>query len=176
MKGYIPYAKQSINQSDVKAVAKALKADFLTQGPRIAEFEKKVSRYVGAKYAVAVSNGTAALHLACMAANVQKGDEVITSPNTFVSTANAVLYCGGKLVFADIAPDTANITPDAIVDKLNPKVKGVIPVHFSGQAEVPSELPLPCLLFPFAHVPDRNQQQYRHLPGQLIYYFQYMPF
>ena len=106
---YIPYGRQSINEDDIKAVEEVLKSDFITTGPKIAEFERKFADYVGAKYAVAVSNGTAALHIACMAAGIGKGDEVITTPITFAASANCALYCGATPVFADIDPVTYNI-------------------------------------------------------------------
>lgn len=130
---YIPYGKQSIDETDINAVIDVLKSDFLTTGPKVSEFEKKVADYVGAKYAIAVSNGTAALHLACLAAGIKDGDEVITTPITFAASANCVLFCGGKPVFADINPNTYNIDPDSIRKKINEKTKAIIAVHFTGQ-------------------------------------------
>jgi UDP-4-amino-4,6-dideoxy-N-acetyl-beta-L-altrosamine transaminase len=130
--GFIPYGRQSIEQDDVKAVVEVLRSDFLTQGPRIKEFEDAICRYTGAKYAVAVSSGTAALHIAALAAGIKKGDEVITSPITFAASANCVLYCGGKPVFADIQPDTININPEEIKKQITRKTKAIIPVHFAG--------------------------------------------
>ena len=109
---YIPYGRQSISEEDIQAVVDVLRSDYLTTGPKVTEFENTVANYVGAKYAVAVSNGTAALHIACLAAGIQPGDEVIVSPITFAASANCVLYCGGKPVFADIKPDTYNIDPE----------------------------------------------------------------
>ena len=103
----IPYGKQSIDQSDIDAVVETLKSPFLTQGPKVKEFEEKLAAYCGAKYAVAVSNGTAALHVAYLAAGIKAGDEVITSPNTFVATSNMLLIMGAKPVFFDLRPDTA---------------------------------------------------------------------
>lgn len=129
----IPYATQWIGENELKAVACALKSDYLTQGPLVAVFEKKVAKYCGAKYAVAVNSGTSALHAACFAAGVKPGDEVITSPVTFVASANCVLYCGGKPVFADILKDTVNIDVERIREKISPRTKAVIPVHFAGQ-------------------------------------------
>ncbi len=128
----IPYGRQSISQEDIKAVVNVLRSDWITQGPRIQEFEKALCRYTGAKYAVAVANGTAGLHLACLAAGVGPGDEVITSPMTFLASANCVLYCGGTPVFADIQPDTGNIDPEEIAKKISARTKAVIPVHFAG--------------------------------------------
>lgn len=130
---YIPYGKQTIDEDDIQAVCEVLRSDFLTTGPKIAEFEKTVAEYTGAKYAIAVSSGTAALHAACLAAGIGKGDEVITTPITFAASANCVLYCGGTPVFADINPKTYNIDPEDIRRKITPKTKAIIPVHFTGQ-------------------------------------------
>ncbi len=131
---YIPYGRQSINEDDIKAVEEVLKSDFLTTGPKIAEFERKFADYVGAKYAVAVSNGTAALHIACMAAGIGKGDEVITTPITFAASANCALYCGATPVFADIDPVTYNISPESVESHVTERTKAIIPVHYTGQA------------------------------------------
>ncbi len=130
---YIPYGRQSIDDADIEAVVKVLKSDYLTTGPAVAAFEKKVADYVGAKYAVAVSNGTAALHVACLAAGIGEGDEVITTPITFAASANCVLYCGGTPVFADIDPDTYNISPVELERKITSRTKAIIPVHYTGQ-------------------------------------------
>lgn len=130
---YIPYGRQSIDDADIEAVVKVLKSDYLTTGPAVATFEKKVADYVGAKYAVAVSNGTAALHVACLAAGIGEGDEVITTPITFAASANCVLYCGGTPVFADIDPDTYNISPEELEKKITSRTKAIIPVHYTGQ-------------------------------------------
>lgn len=132
----IPYGKQFISDEDVQAVIDTLKADFLTQGPKINEFEKKFSEYVGSKYAVAVSNGTAALHLCALALNVNETSNVITTPITFVASANCVRYCGGNVFFVDINPNNFTIDIDKI-EKLissNPKgfFSGIIPVDFAG--------------------------------------------
>ncbi|MCR5701994.1 MAG: UDP-4-amino-4,6-dideoxy-N-acetyl-beta-L-altrosamine transaminase [Lachnospiraceae bacterium] len=130
---YIPYGRQSIDEDDIQAVVDVLRSDYLTTGPKVAEFEKSVADYVGAKYAVAVSNGTAALHIACLAAGVGEGDEVITSPITFAASANCALYCGGKPVFADIKKDTYNIDPEDIERKITNKTKAIVAVHYTGQ-------------------------------------------
>lgn len=130
---YIPYGHQKIDEEDIQAVVNVLRSDYLTTGPAIEVFEKTVAEYVGAKYAVAVSNGTAALHVACLAAGIEEGDEVITTPITFAASANCVLYCGGTLVFADIDPVTYNIDLVDIEKKITPKTKAIIPVHFAGQ-------------------------------------------
>ena len=131
---YLSYGKQTVDDSDIEAVVNVLKSDYLTTGPFVKEFEDKVANYVGAKYAVAVSNGTAALHMACFAAGIKEGDEVIVSPMTFAASANAILYCGGIPVFADIDQLTYNIDPDRIEEKITDKTKAIIPVDFSGQS------------------------------------------
>lgn len=133
----IPYGRQHITQSDIEIVIEVLKSDFLTQGPHIAEFEKNFANYVGAKYAVAVSNGTAALHLNAMALGVKPGDKVITTPITFVASANCVRYCGGEVVFADIEPGTylldINHVRKLLEADTKKKIKGIIPVNFAGR-------------------------------------------
>lgn len=129
----IPYGRQWIDEDDIQAVAETLRSDYLTTGPKVAEFERCIADYVGAKYAVAVSNGTAALHVACLAAGIGEGDEVITTPITFVASANCALYCGATPVFADINPDTYNIDPKEIRKKITSKTKAIIAVHFTGQ-------------------------------------------
>lgn len=130
---YIPYGRQYVDDEDIEEVVKVLKSDFLTTGPVIEEFEKKVADYVGAKYAVAVANGTAALHSACYAANIGKGDEVITTPITFAASSNCAFYCGAVPVFADIDPKTYNIDPSDIEKKITDRTKAIIAVHFTGQ-------------------------------------------
>lgn len=135
----IPYAKQSINAEDVFAVVKTLRSDFLTQGPKVPEFEKAVAEYCNAGHAVAVNSGTSALHLACLALGLGPGDTLWTSPITFVASANCALYCGANVDFVDIDPRTYNLCSQALEKKLRvaqqsgklPKV--VVPVHFSGQ-------------------------------------------
>lgn len=132
----IPYGKQDITGEDISAVIEALKSDFLTQGPKIKEFEEAFAQYVGANYAVAVSNGTAALHLSAIALGIEKGDKVITTPITFAASANCVGYCGGEIVFADIDPETYLLDIKAVRKLLesSPKgtFKGIIPVDFAG--------------------------------------------
>lgn len=130
---YIPYGTQSISEEDIQAVIDVLHSDYLTTGPKVAEFERKVAEYVGAKYAVAIANGTAALHAACFAAGIKEGDEVITTPITFAASSNCVLYCGATPVFADIDKDTYNISPQEIEKKITEKTKAIIPVHYTGQ-------------------------------------------
>ncbi|OMP65794.1 UDP-4-amino-4,6-dideoxy-N-acetyl-beta-L-altrosamine transaminase [Domibacillus epiphyticus] len=130
---YLPYGRQMIDEGDIEAVVKVLRSDYLTTGPAVAAFEKKVADYVGAAYAVAFSNGTAALHGACFAAGIGHGDEVITTPMTFAASANCVLYQGGTVVFADINPKTYNIDPVEIKKNISSKTKAIIPVAFTGQ-------------------------------------------
>jgi UDP-4-amino-4,6-dideoxy-N-acetyl-beta-L-altrosamine transaminase len=134
----IPYGRQNITQTDIDAVIETLQSDFLTQGPKILEFEKAFATYIGSKYAVAVANGTAALHLCTLALEVKKGQKVITSPITFVASANCVRYCDGEVVFADIDPETYLIDYNAVEKllKASPKgtYSGIIPVDFAGRA------------------------------------------
>ncbi len=132
-KTYLPYGRQWMDNEDIEEVIKVLKGDYITTGPKIREFEEKVAAYTGTKYAVAISNGTAALHAACFAADIRPGDEVITTPMTFAASANCILYCGAKPVFADIDPQTYNINPDDIKRKITSKTKAIIPVHYTGQ-------------------------------------------
>jgi len=128
----LPYGHQWIDDEDIAAVIEVLKSDWITQGPKIEEFERKLAEYCGARYAVAVSSGTAALHAACAVAGVSIGDEVITTPITFAATANAIMYCGGKPVFADIEENTININPIDIKMRISPQTKAIIPVDFTG--------------------------------------------
>ncbi|MGN0168520.1 MAG: UDP-4-amino-4,6-dideoxy-N-acetyl-beta-L-altrosamine transaminase [Acetatifactor sp.] len=130
----VSYGRQYIDEEDINAVAEALRGDYLTGGPTIAALEKRLCDITGAKYAVAVSNGTAALHLAAMAAGFGEGDEVIVSSITFAASSNCVLYCGARPVFADIRPDTYNIDPESIKRLITPKTKGIVAVDFTGQA------------------------------------------
>ncbi len=130
----IAYGHQYIDEADIRAVVDVLNSDFLTCGPKIEETERKLCEITGAKYAVLLSNGTAALHAACFAAKIGPGDEVITTPMTFAASANCILYCGGTPVFADIDPKTYNIEPDSIKKCITKKTKAVIAVDFTGQA------------------------------------------
>lgn len=130
----IGYGRQWIDEDDIESVVSVLRSDFLTCGPVIVQLEQELASYTGANYAVAVSNGTAALHCACMAAGIGPGDEVITTPLTFAASANCVLYCGAKPVFADINPETYNIDPDDVEAKITERTKAVIAVDFTGQA------------------------------------------
>ncbi|MEB3295258.1 MAG: UDP-4-amino-4,6-dideoxy-N-acetyl-beta-L-altrosamine transaminase [Synechococcales bacterium] len=140
MSRYIPYGRQSVNQADIDAVLAVLQSDWLTQGPMIPQFEQAIAEYCGAKYAIAVSSATAALHLACLALGLGAGDILWTSPNTFVASANCARYCGAMVDFVDIDPDSYNLSPRKLRHKLEwaaqlgrlPKV--VVPVHFAGQS------------------------------------------
>ncbi|MDP2641150.1 MAG: UDP-4-amino-4,6-dideoxy-N-acetyl-beta-L-altrosamine transaminase, partial [Candidatus Yanofskybacteria bacterium] len=133
MKKNIPYGHQWIDRSDIASVARILKSDWLTQGPMVEQFERAIAQYCGAKYAVAFSSGTAALHAAYKAAGIQAGDEVITTPLTFAATANGVVYCGGTPVFVDINEQTLNIDPQEIERKITKKTKAIAPVDFGGK-------------------------------------------
>ncbi len=133
----IPYGKQTITNKDISTVVKVLKSDFLTQGPSVIDFESKFSKYVNSKHSIAVSNGTAALHLACIALGVKKGTNVITTSLTFSATANCVKYLGGTVWFVDIDPKTYLIDLKKVNELINSKPKdffsGIIPVHFAGR-------------------------------------------
>lgn len=136
----IPYGRQDISEDDIKSVIEVLKSDYLTQGPTVPAFEQAVASYCGVKYGIAVNSATSALHIACMALDVSINDEVWTSPITFVASANCALYCGAKVDFVDIDPNTYNISIVALEEKLEkakaagklPKV--IIPVHLAGQS------------------------------------------
>ena len=133
----IPYGRQNITEEDIQAVAEVLRSDFLTQGPKIDEFEKKFAEYIGCKYAVAVANGTAALHLCTLALDVNASQKVITTPITFAASANCVRYCGGEVAFADIDPKSYLIDLNKVESllKKNPNsYKGIVPVDFMGLA------------------------------------------
>lgn len=137
---YISYGRQSISQKDIDSVVEVLKSDFLTQGPKVPLFEQTVAEYCGAEYGVAVNSATSALHIACLALGLGEGDILWTSPNSFVASANCGLYCGAKVDFVDIDPQTYNLSADRLEDKLikakadNQLPKIVIPVHFAGQS------------------------------------------
>ncbi|MEG2287861.1 MAG: UDP-4-amino-4,6-dideoxy-N-acetyl-beta-L-altrosamine transaminase, partial [Ruthenibacterium sp.] len=125
---------QCIEEDDIKAVEEVLRGRLITCGPHVEELEKKLCEVAGAKYAVALSNGTAALHTACMAIGLKEGDEVITTPMTFAASANCARYCGATVVFADINPETYNIDPEEIERKITPRTKAIVAVDFTGQA------------------------------------------
>ena len=128
----IPYSRQHIDDEDIQAVVEVLKSDWLTQGPKVLAFEKSLAEYSGARFAVAAPNGTAALYLAYKAAGLKEGDEIITSPNTFVATANMALVCGAKPILCDVRTDTYNIDETKIEDLITEKTKALAPVHFAG--------------------------------------------
>jgi UDP-4-amino-4,6-dideoxy-N-acetyl-beta-L-altrosamine transaminase len=144
----ISYGRQTIGQDDINAVASVLKGDFLTTGPKVIEFENKFAKYVGAKYAVAVCNGTAALHVACLAAGLKEKDELITSTMTFAASANCALYCGAKPVFVDIHEKNGLIDEDKIEEKITSQTKVIIPVHYSG---------LPCSMDKIKKIAVKHQ-------------------
>ena len=131
-KTLLPYGRQSIDESDIQAVVDTLRSDWLTTGPRIAEFEETFAAWVGAKYAVSFSSGTAALHAAAFAAGLKPGDEAITSPLTFAATANCVLYQGATPIFADVSPDTLNLDPERAAACVTPHTKAILPVDYAG--------------------------------------------
>lgn len=138
------YGRQCIEQDDIDAVVETLKGDLITCGPKVEALEQKLCEVTGAKYAVVVANGTAALHLAALAAGFGEGDEVIVSAITFAASSNCVLYCGAKPVFADIRPDTYNIDPESVRRLITPRTKGIVAVDFTGQAVEHDELRAIC--------------------------------
>lgn len=142
--GKIYYGRQWIDMEDIQAVNDVLRSDYITCGPKVDEMERCLEEYTGAKYAVAVSNGTAALHCACIAAGIRAGDEVITTPITFAASANCALYCGARPVFADINPNTYNIDPESIREQITDKTKAVVAVDFTGQSVQHSEIRKIC--------------------------------
>lgn len=161
-KAFIPYGKQSIDDDDIAAVIDVLNSDFLTQGPVIPAFEQAFCDYTGAKHAVAVSNATSALHIACLALGVGEGDLVWTSPNSFLSSANCALFCNAQIDFVDIDPNTYNLCADKLAQKLHlaeqeghlPKV--VIPVHFAGQPCDMASIHALSIKYQFAIIEDAS--------------------
>jgi perosamine synthetase len=131
-KTLLPYGRQSIGEEDIQAVVDVLRSDWLTTGPKVGEFEEAFAAWVGAKYAVSFSSGTAALHGAAFAAGLKPGDEAITSPMTFAATANCVLYQGATPVFADISADTLNVNPERIVERITSRTRAILPVDYAG--------------------------------------------
>jgi perosamine synthetase len=131
-KTLLPYGRQEISEEDIQAVVDVLRSSWLTTGPKVGEFEEALAAWVGAKYAVAFSSGTAALHGAAFAAGLKPGDEAITTPVTFAATANCVLYQGARPVFADVSPDTLNLDPDRLAERITPSTRGVLPVAYAG--------------------------------------------
>jgi len=170
----IPYARQSISPEDINAVVEVLRSDWLTQGPAIGRFEAAVAGYCGAKHAIAVHNGTAALHLACLALDLGPGDSLWTSANTFAASANCARYCGASVDFVDIEPDTYNMSVAVLAQKLAaaekagrlPKV--VVPVHFGGQ---PCDMPAIAELarrYRFRVVEDASHALGAELSGEKV--------
>lgn len=138
------YGRQYIDDDDVQAVVDVLRSQYITCGPKVDEFEKKMCEVTGAKYCVVVSSGTAALHLACIVAGIKEGDEVITSAITFAASANCALYCGARPVFADIQQDTYNISPTSIKQHITERTKAIVAVDFTGQAVELDEIKKIC--------------------------------
>ena len=130
----IPYGRQMIDEEDIRAVVEVLQSAYIARGPKAEEFEQALCTAIGAPYGVVVSSGTAGLHIACLAAGIGNGDEVITTPLTFIASANCAVYCGAKPIFADIDPRTYNIDPKEIEKKITERTKAIIPVHFAGQS------------------------------------------
>ncbi len=152
--GKIYYGRQWIDEDDIKAVSSVLRSDFITCGPKVEELEKTLCELTGAKHAVVVNSGTSALHCACIAAGLGEGDEVITTPITFAASANCVLYCGARPVFADIDPETYNIDPKSIRDHITEKTKAVIAVDFTGQAVEIDEIRAICSEYGLIFIED----------------------
>jgi len=136
----LPYGRQSLDDSDVQAVVEVLKSDWLTTGPKVGEFEERFAAFLGVRHAVSFSSGTAALHGAAFAAGLRPGDEAITTPMTFCATANCVLYQGAMPVFADVSPDTLNLDPAEVAQKITPKTKAIIAVDYAGHPAALDEL------------------------------------
>ncbi|MCR5441676.1 MAG: UDP-4-amino-4,6-dideoxy-N-acetyl-beta-L-altrosamine transaminase [Lachnospiraceae bacterium] len=148
------YGRQWISEKDIEAVRKVLEGPFITCGPKVNEAEERLASYTGAKHAVVVNSGTSALHCACIAAGIKEGDEVITTPITFAASANCVLYCGAKPVFADINPETYNIDPASIRAHITDKTRAVIAVDFTGQVVQADEIRAICDEFGLVFIED----------------------
>lgn len=153
-KNKIFYGRQWIGEDDIEAVGNVLRGNLITCGPKVSELESELAKYTGAKHAVVVSNGTAALHCACIAAGIGEGDEVITTPLTFAASANCALYCGAKPVFADVNPETYNIDPASIREHITEKTKAVVAVDFTGQAVQCKEIREICDEFGLIFIED----------------------
>lgn len=166
--GKIYYGRQWIGEDDIRAVEEVLRSDYITCGPKVDEFEQELARYTGAKYAVAVSNGTAALHCACIAAGIGPGDEVITTPLTFAASANCALYCGARPVFADVDPHTYNIDPDSVRAHITEKTKAIVAVDFTGQAVRHDELRALCDEFGLIFIEDAAHAIATKYKGQQV--------
>jgi len=164
----ITYGKQHINKNDIRAVTEVLKSDWLTQGPKILEFESQICRFTGSKYAVTTTSGTTALHLACIAAEIGPGDEVITTPMSFAASANCVRYCGGTVVFADIDPHTYNIDPKEVKKKITKKTKAIIAVDYAGQSAHLEALRLLCDEYGLVFIEDAAHAIGSQFNGKMI--------
>ncbi len=164
----ISYGRQCIEEDDIEAVTKVLKSDYLTCGPAVSSFERKLCEVTHAKFAVAVSNGTAALHIACMALGIGEGDEVITTPITFAASANCALYCGATPVFADIDPETYNISPASIREHITEKTKAVVAVDFTGQAVALKEIREICDEFHLKLIEDAAHSVGTSYNGKMV--------
>ena len=162
------YGHQFIEQEDIEAVEDVLKSSYLTCGPYVEKMETALKQYTGAKYAVAVSNGTAALHCACLAAGIGPGDEVITTPLTFAASANCVLYCGAIPVFADIDPETYNLDPKSIESHITAKTKAVIAVDFTGQVVRVREIQEICHKYKLIFIEDAAHSIGTKYNGQMV--------
>ena len=150
----IYYGRQCVDESDIQVVADVLRGPYITCGPYVAKAERELEKVIGVKHAVVCSNGTAALHCACIAAGIGPGDEVITTPMTFAASANCAVYCGAKPVFADIDPETYNIDPQSIRDHITPKTKAIVAVDFTGQAVKSREIRNICNEFGLVFIED----------------------
>lgn len=164
----IYYGHQWVDEDDIKVVSEVLRSDYLTCGPQVTKMEDALKEYTGAKYAVAVSNGTAALHCACIAAGVGEGDEVITTPITFAASANCALYCGARPVFADINPETYNIDPESIRAHVTSRTKAVVAVDFTGQAVQHKEIREICDEFGLVFIEDAAHSIATKYNGQQV--------
>ena len=162
------YGRQWIDEDDIKAVVDTLRSDLITCGPRVSKLEKDLAEYTGAKYAVAVSNGTAALHCCCIAAGIGPGDEVITTPITFAASANCAVYCGARPVFADINPYTYNIDPNSIREKITERTKAIVAVDFTGQAVECDEIKKICEEYNLVFIEDAAHSLATSYKGQRV--------
>jgi UDP-4-amino-4,6-dideoxy-N-acetyl-beta-L-altrosamine transaminase len=144
---FLPYGTQWLNDKEIEEVVDSLKSSWITTGPKMRLFEDNFKKYIGSKYAIAVNSGTAALHISTSSIDIKPGDEVITTPLTFVASANCVVYRGGTPIFADIKKDTYNIDPNEIRKKITSKTKAIIPVHFAGQ---------PCDMDEISEIAEEN--------------------
>ncbi len=164
----IYYGCQWVDEDDIRAVSETLKSPYITCGPKVDELEKKLCTITGAKHAVVCSNGTAALHCACIAAGIKQGDEVITTPLTFAASANCILYCGAKPVFADIDPRTYNIDPESIRAKITERTKAVVAVDFTGQVVKVNEIRKICDEYNLVFIEDAAHSLGSSYEGKMV--------